>query len=52
LKLKTNKIRNSSNVEAEEMVHKKDVESCIKLYVEILKSISPEWIDSIKNPKI
>jgi putative aminopeptidase FrvX len=35
-----------------EMVHKKDVENCIKLYVEILKSISPEWIDSIKNPKI
>jgi putative aminopeptidase FrvX len=35
-----------------EMVHKKDVESCIKLYVEILKSITPEWIDSIKNPKI
>ena len=35
-----------------EMVHKKDVENCIKLYIEILKSITPEWIDSINNPKV
>lgn len=34
-----------------EMAHKDDVESIIKLFIETLKTITPEWIDSIKNPK-
>jgi putative aminopeptidase FrvX len=33
-----------------EMVHKDDVENCIKLYIEFLKDIDPVWIDRINNP--
>ena len=33
-----------------EMVHKDDVENCIKLYIAFLKDISEEWIDNINNP--
>lgn len=32
-----------------EMAHKDDVENCIKLFIETLKSITPEWIDQIHN---
>lgn len=32
-----------------EMAHKNDVENCINLFVETLKSITPEWIDGIHN---
>jgi putative aminopeptidase FrvX len=34
-----------------EMAHKDDVENVIKLFIETLKSITPEWIESINNPK-
>lgn len=34
-----------------EMAHKKDVENCINLFVETLKSITPEWIDDVHNRK-
>jgi putative aminopeptidase FrvX len=32
-----------------EMVHKKDVESAIQLFLETLYSITPEWIDLVKD---
>lgn len=32
-----------------EMVHKKDVEHAIQLFLETLLSITPEWIDSVKD---
>ncbi len=35
-----------------EMAHKADIESCINLFVETLKAITPEWIEDVKNPKI
>jgi len=35
-----------------EMAHKDDVNACIDLFVETLLSITPEWIDDVKNPKI
>lgn len=35
-----------------EMVHKKDVEDVINLFTETLLTITPEWIDDVKNPKI
>jgi putative aminopeptidase FrvX len=35
-----------------EMAHKQDIESCINLFVETLKAITPEWIEDVKNPKI
>lgn len=35
-----------------EMAHKQDVENCIKLFVEFLKNINPEWIDIINGNKI
>jgi putative aminopeptidase FrvX len=34
-----------------EMVHKKDVETCINLYVEFLKELTPSKIDEINNRK-
>jgi putative aminopeptidase FrvX len=33
-----------------EMVHRDDVENCIKLYIAFLKEIDEEWIDNINNP--
>lgn len=33
-----------------EMVHKKDVESAIRLYVEVLKNITPEYIANVYTP--
>jgi len=35
-----------------EMAHKDDVKACIDLFVETLLSITPEWIEDVKNPKI
>jgi putative aminopeptidase FrvX len=35
-----------------EMVHKKDVENAITLFTNVLTSITPEWIEDVKNPKI
>ena len=32
-----------------EMAHKNDVENCINLFVETLKSITPEWIKEVHN---
>ena len=32
-----------------EMAHKQDVEECINLFVETLKSITPEWINDVHN---
>jgi putative aminopeptidase FrvX len=32
-----------------EMAHKQDVENCITLFVEVLKSITPKWIDQVHN---
>lgn len=34
-----------------EMAHKNDVEDCIKLFVETLKNITPEWINQINGRK-
>ena len=34
-----------------EMAHKKDVEDCIELYVNTLKSITPEWLDELNKRK-
>ena len=34
-----------------EMAHKDDVAACIDLFVETLLSITPEWIEDVKNPK-
>jgi putative aminopeptidase FrvX len=35
-----------------EMVHKSDVEDVIRLFTHTLREITPEWIDSVKYPKI
>jgi putative aminopeptidase FrvX len=35
-----------------EMAHVDDVENCIVLFTEFLKSIDPDWIWHVKNPKI
>ena len=32
-----------------EMAHKNDVENCIKLFVNFLLNIKPEWIDTVKG---
>lgn len=32
-----------------EFAHKDDVENCIKLFIETLKSITPEWINYVHN---
>lgn len=32
-----------------EMAHKEDVETCIELYIEFLKALTPEKIDEINN---
>ena len=34
-----------------EMAHKEDVETCIELYIEFLKALTPEKIDEINNKK-
>lgn len=33
-----------------EMIHKKDVELAIELFVQSLLAITPEWIDQVKDP--
>lgn len=35
-----------------EMAHKDDVAACIDLFVDTLLSITPEWIEDVKNPKV
>lgn len=34
-----------------EMVHKDDVENCVNLYVETLKTITPEWLNELNKRK-